>query len=334
MIQAWQNFLKQANGIFKDELVLQFGSMDLPAQQQAIHQACLCDLSHYGLLKVAGQDARTFLQGQVTCDMDSIHDIQGGFGAYCNRKGRVGCCFRIYQHDNAYYLHLPRVILGEIQQELQKYILFSKVALEDVSDNWVQIGVLGQRCANALTTYFEKTPQKSNQVYTDKHCLCFCILPDSLYFIIAPIDAAKSCWDHLRDITLPVGWPAWERLEIEHQIPEIYPNTKEIFLPHSIRLPELEAVSFTKGCYRGQEIIARMEYKSRAKKSTVILSCQTLSSIQAGQTCQLEDGTKVGTVVRIASLDSDTYLLLIELPVDIKENTPLFIEQSPLLWHT
>src|SRR5579864_7066324 len=102
----------------------------------------LVDLNpFYGLIFVSGSDAATFLQGQITADIRTITATQPGFSAYCNPKGRIRALFRIFLHHECYFLQLPIGVLPSTLATLKKYARFSKVKLEDVSDQWQRIGI-------------------------------------------------------------------------------------------------------------------------------------------------------------------------------------------------
>ena len=319
MIQAWQNFIKQANGIFQDGLVLQFAPDTLAKQQEYPKSSpCINDLSHYGLLAIQGKDAKKFLQGQLTCHMDKIDKTQGSLAAYCNRKGRMEACLRIFLWHDTYYLRLPKVLLADIQQELQKFVLFSKVTIEDVSEQWGAFGVCGQGSASCLDKYFNTHPTSPNQIITANGCIIYCLIPNALYQVYVPLEVTQKQWLDLCQDAKPVGWPVWDCLEIQHYIPEIYPDTRGLLLPHPLRLPEQQGVSFDKGCYRGQEIIARMEYRGKLKKITQIMTCQSSEKLVPGMPCYNTENNPIGIIVRSAPIDENNYLLLCELPAPLE----------------
>ena len=155
----------------------------------------------YATLKVSGADAMTFLQGQLTCDMRDLPRLTHRLGAFCNRQGRVLALMGIFRLGEDYFLTLPEEIIEPIQNQLQKYIVFSKVKIDNVSDDY------------------------QLQISQD--------------FLLAQMRA---------------------------QIPFIGQSQTGKFLPHPLGLVKLGAVSFTKGCFVGQEIIARMQHRTTVKK--------------------------------------------------------------------
>lgn len=151
-------------------------------------------IQELGILQISGIDAKKFLQGQLTCNLEEVTESESKLGAHCNPQGRIISLFRIYLRENSYYLQMPKAIVPIAQNALKKYAVFFKVELNDASNS----------------------------------------MPN-----LTPYDG--------------------------EDIPLIYPETSEKFLPHEINLPARGGVSFNKGCYTGQEIIARMQYRGKLK---------------------------------------------------------------------
>ena len=197
-------------------------------------QLNLIDLTPvYGTLRVTGSDATRFLQGQLTCDMYTFIPHQQQLGALCNLQGRVIALFHITQNAEGYLLRLPLNLLNKAFDELHPYSLFSQITLEICSaPQWHRIGILPEGQPRFEIFYPTTLHQK-------------------ILEYLAPI-----AW-------LPFHY--WQVENIRHGLPEIQAHTSERFLPHDLNLPALKGVSFTKGCYRGQEIVSRMEYRGHVK---------------------------------------------------------------------
>ncbi len=211
----------------------------------------------YGLIAVSGPDAPTFLQGQLTADVRAITPTQPGFSAFCNPKGRIRALFRIFLDQNTYFLQTPIGVLPSALAALQKVARFSKVVLKDVSLEWQRIGIW------LTDNHLEKLhlfDHKEIPILTLP-----CVEPYKRFELIGQPNNIKPLWDKLAALenTKITDFDAWKMLDAQAGIPEIWPDTIEKFLPHNLNLPALGAVSFNKGCYCGQEIIARMEYRSK-----------------------------------------------------------------------
>lgn len=210
--------------------------------------------SHIGLLRVSSQDAKKFLQGQLTCDLDNMTVPQ--LGAHCNPQGRVISLFYISKHQDGYDLQMPRESIPLAIKALQKYAVFFKATLTDASDESIQF--------------------------------------DSYELI-------KKC------------------------IPSIYPETSEKFLPHDLNLPALGAISFNKGCYTGQEIIARMHYRGKPKNHLYRARVNTHLPLVRGH--DIFSGDKIaGTLVDYCKISDNRYDLLVITQETQMKNTVLFID--------
>lgn len=190
----------------------------------------------YGLLKVSGADAKKLLQGQLTCDVENIKTPT--FGAHCNPQGRIISLFYLFYLKDAYYLLLPRTMMTIAMQALKKYAVFYKVILADASDSLVISGYQGDGIEDNSTTVYIKIPSSTPRYILVKNA--------------SPKNVTKTMKD-------------WQYLDIKDGIPAIYPETSGKFLPHELNLHELNGINFDKGCYTGQEIIARMHYRGKLK---------------------------------------------------------------------
>lgn len=210
------------------------------------------DLSHLGLLSIAGKDAEKLLQGQLTCDLTEVCATQSRLGAHCNPQGRIISLFRLFNYQDQYYLQMPKELLPIAKAALQKYAVFYKVTIS-IDDTLQQAGYY----ADALRTRYPELPLENNAA--------ICINDTLIIKIPGSVERYLLIGAHL-DIENKIAESSWKMLDIRANIPAIYPETSEKFLPHEINLPLLNAVSFKKGCFTGQEIIARMEYRGKLKK--------------------------------------------------------------------
>jgi len=289
----------------------------------------------YGLISVSGPDAQSFLQGQLTADIREITSSKHGLGAYCNPKGRIRALFRIFlseNDNNTYYLQLPSSLLPSVLTQLKQVARFSKVTVDDVSQQWQRIGIGFRAPEGAVSTQvlsaiknseiFKKfsTVMEAGTVQALHDILILRLAHDYPRFeLIGPAESLKPIWDYLTASAKPSDLNAWKCLEIEAGIPEIWPETTEQYLPHVLNLPALGAVSFNKGCYCGQEIVARMEYRGTLKRH---LFCATLTDTHTiplpGTLLYAENNSDeaIGTVVTAAQVSENTVMLLGEGPSD------------------
>ena len=304
----------------------------------------------YGLISVFGKDAEKFLQGQLTSDITQITPTSHGLSAYCNLKGRIRALFTLFFYNDCYYLQCPHAILSNTLNTLKKYARFSKVELNDVSDKWDMIGVSIQGLDSSVSnktlfnyisaqTHFTDLlcfPEKkeilvSGQLASHEDNILVLALPDphARFLLLGPLQSIKTLRKRLNVYEINPSQQAkaeknglydkgtfedWMLLNIKAGIPEIWPETVEKFLPHSLNLPALKAVSFNKGCYCGQEIIARMEYRANIKKHMYRATLENTTKIpEPGSTLKPHPSASedIGTVI-MASQSALKIEMLIE----------------------
>jgi len=280
----------------------------------------LADVSHMGLIALQGADAATFLQGQLTNDIRTVSATCSQISAYCSPKGRMLACMRIFMRDDTYYLSLPRDILDTTLQRLRMFVLRAKVTLSDASDVLVYAGYAGEHAATTLNTALGTIPVNVNDV-TQGNGLTVLRLPGSVprFGIIGEVVAVQTLWNTLRISAQPVGANVWDLLDIRAGIPTVYAATRDAFVPQMANLDTIGGISFKKGCYTGQEIVARMHYLGTLKRRMFLAKIIADVAPQPGDALYAS-GTgntqSIGTVVAAQLTSHGEYAAL--AVVDIK----------------
>ncbi len=281
MNAQWQSFLSDAGAEWADAQVVHFGN---PAQEQQIvgHGDTLCDLSQYGLLAVEGQDALSFLQAQLTQDLRDLSPRLCRLSAYCNPKGQVLAIMRVWQQENGVYLWMPRSLLEPMQHTLSRYILRAAVRLRTVHDV-LAIGLAGPGATERLSAYLGVSPP-APEAQLHHEALSILALPGIVprYVLYGSIETVHSAWQNLHVNAVPVGANGWRLLDIRSAQPWIYPQTQGMFIAQMLNLHNLNAISFTKGCYPGQEIIARLQYRGTLKQQLYRIHLDTQAAVMPG----------------------------------------------------
>lgn len=271
---------------------------------------CIIDLADLGLLKVSGSRAKELLQGQLTCNLDDITPSQTRLGAHCNPQGRIISFFRLINHQNNYYLLMPKTLIPYALAPLKKYAVFFKVDLEDASGRFVRMGY----CGNQLEQYIQPIPLEVDAL-TEVNDLFIIKLSNQRYEIIGTRDAVSKCWKSLLEKNSVESTENWKYLTITAGIPAIYPETTEKFLPHDLNLHQINAISFTKGCYTGQEIIARMQYRGKLKNHMRMVDMQSDTEPKPGQDIYSDKGI-VSSIVDFCKTGYNNYRMLIVTNAD------------------
>lgn len=267
---------------------------DLPTQDDDF----IVNLVSQGFLKVSGNDAKKLLQGQLTCDLEKITSTHSSLGAHCNPKGRIISFFRIFMIGSDYYLQMPKNLLPLALAALQKYAVFYKVTLTDASTSLQKIGF--------KSAQFEK----NSPLF---HDLLLIEVSENRYEIIGQPTSIEKVWETLEESLEIVSEDIWKYFDICSKIPAIYPETSEKFLPHDLQLPLLNAVSFEKGCFTGQEIVARMQYLGKLKNHLHQTRITLDSPPTLNGSFQTESGSH-GNIVDYCRIDYNVFEILFIAP--------------------
>ncbi len=241
---------------------------DFAAELQASPtQNMIYDLSHLGIIRIEGEEAQTFLQGQFSNDLTLINEHKGQLNSYNNPKGRMVASFYLFPMQEAFYLHLPHAILETTLKRLRMFVLRAKVTLDDVSETLIAMGISGPDIVAPLNSIGLQLPPQTYDISTqpDIHCLR---IPgqQARAILYAELEPLQQSWRTLSKTYQKAGTSIWRLLDIQAGIPSLYPETQESFVAQMINFPSIAGISFTKGCYPGQEVIARMHYLGNLKK--------------------------------------------------------------------
>jgi tRNA-modifying protein YgfZ len=311
MTSAWQDFLRERGARVEAGAVSHFG--DAAAELCAARDGgVVASLTHLGLIACSGGDAQTFLHGQLSNDVKKLTHERSEYAAYCSAKGRMLANFLMWREEEAYCLQLARSLLPATQQRLAMFVLRAKVKLADAGASRLILGLAGSAAAEALRELFPVLPREAHQVVHDPARGTLIALPGARFELIAELESAKRLWDTLAAVLTPVGTACWEWLEIRNGIPLITPATREQFVPQMANMDLIGAINFQKGCYPGQEIVARTQYLGQIKRRMVLAHVAGQVMPQPGDALfsSAPDAQASGTVVNAQAAPDGGYDLL------------------------
>ncbi len=312
-MQEWHQFLQNSsNAVIEDTKLVHFGdpACELLATSK---DTVICDLSHLGLLELAGADAFTFLQGQVTNDIKQLTGNSAHYTGYCNPKGRLLALFLAFSHHGHIHLQMPKELVESISKRLKMYVMRSKVVITDVNSSMIKLGLCGNNAAELLGALFPTVPNQDYElVSSDKGALIK--LPGAIarFEIFTNPTEAPLIWNALKQHAKPVGAASWEWLEINAGIPDVTLKTQEEFVPQMLNLDALNAINYKKGCYTGQEIVARTHYLGKVKRRTQLAHIKTTVAPVVGDDIVDANKQAIGKIVRFAPAIEGGYDLLAE----------------------
>ena len=329
MQQNWQAFLTQQGATIENNSVSHFNSIERELEYSNT-KSVLCDLSHYTLIRVTGTDANSFLQGQLSNDINLVTENQTQLSAYCSPKGRALALFRVFKFDDAYFLSLPNEVAEKTITRLKMFIMRSDVTMDDVTEQYFHFGIAGKNSARNLKKGLDISdlPQKPDESHLSNHISIQKLAGNPERFeLFGSIDSATATWDKLKKNCQPVGQSNWSLQRINAGIPEILANTSEEFVPQMLNLQLVNAVNFQKGCYPGQEIVARTKYLGKLKKRLYLVEIKTNNAVKIGSDIYEtgDNQQSVGKIVLAELSSPDTYNALAVLRISALDMQPLFL---------
>lgn len=227
----------------------------------------LIDLSHLGMISISGEDAETFLQGQTTNDVRNVTDEHFQISACCTPKGRMLVSFIAFRYQQEIVLQLPRETQQTLLKRLPMFILMSKVKVADAGDRLVAIGLQGDNAHLLLNKHFSRLPLKDwGAVQENDFTLLRHPGGTQRFEVIGKPGPMIDLWKALAPSARLGSGADWRLENIRAGIPTVYSSTSEAFIPQMVNMQLVNGVSFTKGCYTGQEVVARTRYLGKVKR--------------------------------------------------------------------
>lgn len=290
----WHQFLLAQGAVIGEDAVVHFD--ETPADyEQLLAVDTLCDLADLGVLAVTGAKSADFLHGQTTADFVKSPPTGPIRGACCNPQGRVFTLFTALRTDAGYLLIMPRALVAPSREALARYAALSRVELADASAAYRILGLAGP-AADRLASELEG-PNGGGSI-DGTRALCHAA---QRYLLLVPTAVAEACWAALAQCARPVGLPLWHLADIRAGIAALSPETREQFVPQMLGLEQRGAVSFTKGCYTGQEVVARSQHLGKLKRHLYRLGFAAPAVPKPGVPLAIpQGGQPAGTLVAAA----------------------------------
>ena len=301
-------------------------------KQLQFPQDVIVQRDQHAIIKVTGEDAVKYLQGQFTNDITLLTPDRTMRAAHCNFKGKMWAIFQLIPFSGGIYLVTTLSSLETTLRELKKFAVFSKVTIEH--DTHLQY-LSGSRQAlmDILKTQGLATDDSSNVTQSHKESVTWYCERSGLTHVIVPDTVAFQS-----ESESDSDWV--NTAEVLAGLPQIVEQTADQFVPQMMNLQLIDGISFEKGCYTGQEVVARTKYLGKNKRATLLLQATSSVAVPAGTDLELslgENWRRAGSVIRSSQFNGNTYLLAV-LPNDtesdaifrLKGNDELLFNLSPL----
>lgn len=318
----WQSFLTQQGAQWENEQLVGF------AGSQNNHPVKLTSLENHGILMVSGPEAEKFLQGQCTCDMSRLANNDVLLGAHCNHKGRMLSSFHAFLiAPDTVALRMHKSILDTTLNALKKYSVFSKVELH-IEPQYQLLGLWGEQ-TKAFTDTQMPTPSEDGKGLSGEAGFIIRHNSDRMEICVRAA-AAEPLWQQWAQQCSLASPSEWDAACIRAGVGEIRAETIEAFIPQMLNFQKIDGISFNKGCYTGQEVVARMHYRGKLKKHMYRATMSSPHPIPkpGAPVYSLTDGAKnIGTVVMAAKGQEQAEILFVS-PNNAQENSNIFLDKD------
>jgi folate-binding protein YgfZ len=331
MSDSWIHTLIGMGAQFSDGRLTGFNAVS--AETAMASSGGICDLSHYGLIKITGEDAGKFLHAQFTNDVAALQSGQSQLNGWCSPKGRLLVVFWLWQVEDGYYMLLQKSLQPAIQKRLGMFILRSKVTLEDASASTVRIGLV--RVPTVLETDPTNTaddtlssviPALGSVTNTDQGTSVR-LSPSRAVLVTSPA-TAEAAWQELRKTNHLLTANEWDLAAINEGVIDVVPDTQDSYVPQMANFELVGGVSFKKGCYPGQEIVARTQYRGILKRRMARVSHVSSIALKPGTPVYSPQFPEqsVGSVALSARCSTSKVIALVVVQLESINSDSLFLD--------
>ncbi|MBM7354514.1 tRNA-modifying protein YgfZ [Lelliottia amnigena] len=284
----------------------------------------LISLDDWALATISGADSEKYLQGQVTADVAQLGEHQHLLVAHCDPKGKMWSNLRLFRRQDGFAVIERRSLRDAQLTELKKYAVFSKVTIVADDEN-VLLGVAGFQARAALKNLFSELPDANKPLINDgATSLLWFEYPDERFLLVTDVATAERVTEALRGEAQFNNSLQWLALNIEAGLPIIDAANSAQFIPQATNIQALGGISFKKGCYTGQEMVARAKFRGANKRALWYLAGNASRVPEAGEDLELKMGEnwrRTGTVLAAVQLDDGRVLVQVVMNNDMEADS-------------
>lgn len=296
MNSDWQNFLSEQD-----------------TTQYTGQQTVFCDLSQFGTLRVAGEDAQSFLQNLLSNDIREVTAAQAQISSFNSAKGRMLATFLIWRDGEDYLLQLPASLLEAMKKKLSMYVLRAKVKITDNSNNLISLGIFGESAQTLLPEGAGELALRGVMQATEMSVIR---LGEQQFMLNTTPEHAPARWQILTQQAMPVACAHWDWINIRAGMPVILQQTQEQFVPQMVNFELIGGINFKKGCYPGQEIVARMHYLGKPKRRMYLAHLESNVAPQPGDEIYSAAELACGMIANVAAAPRGGFDALVVMQIE------------------
>jgi folate-binding protein YgfZ len=307
MTSDWIQLLAARGGRIVDGQLVGFGDPAAELRESA-SGSVIAPLTQFGVLDFSGPDAAEFLHNQLSCDVKGLPSDRSTFGTYNTAKGRMLASFLVWRTTEGFRMVLPRAIAPAVQKRLQMFVLRAKVKIADRSDADVLIGVSGAAAPGVLARFCGAPPVNEHDLHACSDGVVVRV-PRDRFILAIGSERAPELWNGLAQALRPVGPDCWHWLDIVNGIAFVTAATQDQLVPQMANMELVGGVNFKKGCYPGQEIVARTQYLGKLKRRMYLAHVEANVPPAPGAELFSEDvnGQANGLIVAAAAAPTGGY---------------------------
>ncbi|MCG9650139.1 tRNA-modifying protein YgfZ [Vibrio brasiliensis] len=297
------------------------------ASNDAIPQLAIAPLNSWGAITMIGDDKKSYLQGQVTCDVVTLEPHLSTFGAHCDAKGKVWSVFRLFHHNGGYAMFQPTSVIDKELAEIKKYAIFSKVEIKQSEE--IALGVMGEKATEFIDSLSSQTGdvrpvEGGTAVKIDEQRWLLLVAPGAAEQLVTASQADK------------VNESLWTLLDIKAGLPILTAEQQNEHIPQALNVQAVDGISFTKGCYTGQETVARAKYRGINKRALFIVKGEAQQGIPANAELERavgENWRSAGKLLASYRFSDNQAIALVVLPNNLEDDTQLRLkDQADSQW--
>ncbi|OBU26924.1 tRNA-modifying protein YgfZ [Photobacterium kishitanii] len=290
----------------------------------------IINLSDWGMVTLVGPDSKSYLQGQLTCDVVSLAADASTFAGHCDAKGKLRTIMRVFHYQNGYGLVQRQSVMANQLPELKKYAVFSKTEITQAEV--VILALVGSQAQTTIDHHFSGDADvRHNDTATVVK------VDNARWLVITTAEQADSVITTLAPTAILATTELWDLYDIKAAMPRIDSTIELEFIPQAVNLQAVNGISFKKGCYTGQETVARAKYRGINKRAMYIVAGTATLCPQAGDALERsvgENWRKGGTVICGYQYSDNQALALVVLPNDLDADSQFRFAANPdALWH-
>ena len=284
-------------------------------------------LKDKGVIQLTGDERVSYLQGQVTADINQLKDNNALLACHCDFKGKMWSLFYTFAWQDSIILLTHNSVLDKSLSELNKYGVFAKVEITDQSDQWLKTGGSGSSFENAIIELFDELPSGDRTVKSNDYGLVMSIQqPEQRYLVLQPSNSEK-----ILNCEVTEDCELWEIADIQAGLGDIRETTINEYVPQMLNLQVLNAIDFQKGCYMGQEVVARTKYLGRNKRAGFVLKTESENNDLSGEQLEYQIGENWrpgGKILRSGKGSGQTWIFAV-LANDTEIGSAFRVKTSP-----